>query len=170
MPASQASPTIVVVERMELRRACLISLLEPWAQSQGLRLVSLSPEQAPSKLDSGYPCSMLIVGLGGQSVLNRQHLHLLKVLHALGPDLPLVLVSDTAGVDEVAAALNLGAQGFVHTEMPPDLAIQAFAFILSGGSYFPPSAMRQLGQDCGSRAWLALDPARPAQLRGPGLH
>jgi len=96
----------------------------------------------------------MIFSFGGDSILKRDNLRQLKAARALRADIPLVIVSDQAEPDEVAAALNFGAQGFLHTEISRELAIQAFSFILSGGSYFPPSAMRQLQ----NRSDVARDP------------
>ena len=156
MSAAQ-TPTIIVVDAMELRRACIISLLEPWAEAGGLQLASLTPEEAPRKLDGDHPCRMLIVNLGGQSVCRQENLQILKVLHALAIDIPLVIVADSADPEDVAAALLLGAQGFVPTEMSPELAIQAFSFILSGGSSpHPPCA-----NYAASQRRIAVHPIKP---------
>jgi DNA-binding NarL/FixJ family response regulator len=122
----------------------MIRLLEPWAGSAGLELTALTPDKAPGKLVAGSCCKMLILAVGGASILGHDNLRYLKVLRTMSPDIPIVIVSDNPDSDEVAAALELGTQGFLHTEMTPELAMQAFSFILSGGSYFPPSAMRQL--------------------------
>jgi DNA-binding NarL/FixJ family response regulator len=154
MPESCGSPKVIVVDALDLRRAGMIRLLEPWASSAGLELAALTPDKAPDKLEAGFCCKMLILAVGGASILGRDNLRSLKVLRALSPDIPIVIVSDNADSDEVAAALDLGTQGFLHTEMTPELAMQAFSFILSGGSYFPPSAMRQLQ----SRSEVGQDP------------
>jgi DNA-binding NarL/FixJ family response regulator len=136
--------SIVVIDALNLRRAGIASLLEPWAASAGLKLISMSPGDACDELDSDYDCRMLIFSLGGDSILQRENLQHLKVVRAIAPEIPLVIICDHAPGDEVVAALNAGAQGFVHTDIAPDLALQAFSFILSGGSYFPPSAMRAM--------------------------
>jgi DNA-binding NarL/FixJ family response regulator len=136
--------SIVIIDALNLRRAGIVSLLEPWASAAGLRLVSMSPSKACDELDSDGDCRMLIFSLGGDSILQRENLQHLKVVRAIAPEIPLVIVCDHASGDEVVAALNAGAQGFVHTDIAPELAMQAFSFILSGGSYFPPSAMRTM--------------------------
>ena len=65
----------------------------------------------------------------------------IKVLRALAPDVPLVIFSERESREEIISALNVGAQGVVYAGTNADLAVQAFSFILNGGSYFP-SAMR----------------------------
>jgi DNA-binding NarL/FixJ family response regulator len=152
-----ATRSIVIIDSLNLRRAGIVSLLEPWAAAARLKLISMSPTEACDELEAAGECGMLIFSLGGESILHRENLQPLKVVRAIAPDIPLVVVCDHAPADEVVAALNAGAQGFVHTDIAPDLAMQAFSFILSGGSYFPPSAMRavQGPVDCDG----SLDPS-----------
>jgi DNA-binding NarL/FixJ family response regulator len=138
----EATHSVVIIDALNLRRAGIASLLEPWAASARLRLVLRSPSDACDELHSDCEYRMLIFSLGGDSILRRENQLHLKVVRAIAPDVPLVIVCDHATGDEVAAALSIGAQGFVHTDIAPELALQAFSFILSGGSYFPPSAMR----------------------------
>jgi DNA-binding NarL/FixJ family response regulator len=144
MLGPHTKPTIVVVDAMELRRAAMISLLKPWADDGGIELSSLAPDEVLNFFDKQSDCRMLIMCFGGDSTLAPKNLRQIKVLRALAPDVPLVVVSDIADPGEVAVALNSGAQGFVHTDITPELTMQAFSFIMSGGSYFPSAAMRQL--------------------------
>jgi DNA-binding NarL/FixJ family response regulator len=144
MPELSRNATVLVVDAMDLRRAGIVSLLAPWADFGGLELVSLTPDEAANELDTVSNCRMLIFGFGGESVLSRRNLRHMQVLRALVPDIPLIVVSDNMDPNEVAAALKAGAQGFIHTDVTPELAMKAFSFILSGGSYFPTSAVRQL--------------------------
>jgi DNA-binding NarL/FixJ family response regulator len=144
MLGPHTKPTIVVVDAMELRRAGMISLLKPWADDGGLQLRSITPDEAINFFDEQSDCRMLIICFGGDSTLAPKNLRQIRVLRALAPDVPLVVVSDIPDPGEVAVALNSGAQGFVHTDTTPELTMQAFSFIMSGGSYFPSAAMRQL--------------------------
>lgn len=148
MPESIRSETsfssIVIVDALTLRRAGIASLLAPWAMSIGLELDFLSPNDVCAEFDHGFECRMIIFNLGGSSLLKSHNSQPIKLLRAFTPETPIVIVSDHANGDEVAAALYSGVQGFIHTDMAPELALQAFAFILSGGSYFPPAAMRDI--------------------------
>ena len=55
---------------------------------------------------------------------------------------PLVLLSDLADSDNITAAFQIGVNGFLSTNTPPDIAFKALTFILSGGDFFPPSALQ----------------------------
>ncbi len=136
--------SIVIVDALTLRRAGIASLLAPWAMSVGLGLDFLSPNDVCVEINHGLECRMIIFNLGGSSLLKPQNIQPIKLLRAFTPETPIVILSDYTSADEVAAALYSGVQGFIPTDMAPELALQAFAFILSGGSYFPPAAMRDI--------------------------
>jgi DNA-binding NarL/FixJ family response regulator len=48
-----------------------------------------------------------------------------------------VIFSESESREEIISALNLGAQGVLYAGMNSELVLQAFSFILNGGSYFP---------------------------------
>jgi DNA-binding NarL/FixJ family response regulator len=64
-----------------------------------------------------------------------------QVLHTLGRQAALAIVSDNENPATVIAVMRSGAQGYFSNSMPPDLALQAFSFVLHGGTYFPPTAI-----------------------------
>jgi DNA-binding NarL/FixJ family response regulator len=137
-------PAVMVIDAMTLRRAGLISVLAPWAASEKIELIPITPSEICEELKKEMDCKMTIFCFGGLSILRPENLQQVKVLHALAPDAHLVVLSDMAEPVEVVAAFNAGARGFVRTDLEPELATQVFSFILNGGSYFPPSAMGQL--------------------------
>lgn len=87
---------------------------------------------------------MLILSVGGDSIAETEYLQQVKVLRALVPDVPLVIISDREDTSEITTAFTSGAQGFIHSGISSVLAYQALSFVLNGGSYFPPSAIQQL--------------------------
>jgi DNA-binding CsgD family transcriptional regulator len=57
------------------------------------------------------------------------------------PQALLVIISDREDPQEIRAAFQEGAIGFMPTSIEPAVAFQALSFIRSGGSFFPPSAL-----------------------------
>jgi DNA-binding NarL/FixJ family response regulator len=58
-------------------------------------------------------------------------------LEALIPDTPIVVVSDTASPDEIARIVDYGARGYIPTNMPYHLAVEAVRFVEAGGTFVP---------------------------------
>jgi DNA-binding CsgD family transcriptional regulator len=61
------------------------------------------------------------------------------------PQALLVIISDREDAQEIRAAFEEGAVGFMPTSIEPAVAFQALSFIRSGGSFFPPSALSTNG-------------------------
>jgi DNA-binding NarL/FixJ family response regulator len=139
MSQRRARPTVAIIDAKELRRASITSLFEAWARAEKLRLTSFTPDQAHEALQADTDVRMLIFSIGGESIAERQNLQQLKVLRALVPKVPLVIISDRDDANDITAAFTAEAQGFINSGMPSALAFQTLSFILNGGSYFPPS-------------------------------
>jgi DNA-binding NarL/FixJ family response regulator len=143
MSQSGARHPVAIIDAKELRRAGITSLFEPWARAEKLRLTSFTPDQAHEVLQADT-VRMLIFSIGGESIAERQNMQQLKVLRALAPKVPLVIISDRDDANDITAAFTAEAQGYINSGMPSALAFQTLSFILNGGSYFPPSAMYKL--------------------------
>jgi DNA-binding NarL/FixJ family response regulator len=144
MSQPTGKPFVAIIDSKNLRRASITSLLEPWANSESLRLTSFAPDQAREALQAEPNFRMLIFSIGGESIAERENLQQLKELRALATNVPLVIMSDRENAQDIATALSTEAQGFIQSGITPALACQALSFILNGGTYFPTSAVHQL--------------------------
>jgi two-component system, NarL family, nitrate/nitrite response regulator NarL len=61
------------------------------------------------------------------------------------PDTPVVLMSGSASPEEVQAAVDAGARGFLPKTMSSDLFALAISMILAGGTYLPAEALQHAG-------------------------
>lgn len=127
---------------MEVRRASVTSLLQMWAESGSVQLCSASTEEAQRLLEQDQNYRMLIFSIGGDPLANA--LVHIETIHALAPHVPLVIMSDYSGAENIVLALHVGAVGYVHTGSILDIVLLALSFILKGGSYFPMEALRQM--------------------------
>ncbi len=144
MPAQRKLHSVLVVDARELRRAGVVALLSSWAESNNLEVLASAPEEALDCFENDFSVQMIVIGLGSQSISDREMMQRIKVLHALAPGVPIVALSDREEPDEVIASLSAGLQGFLPSSIGQELALQALSFIVKGGSYFPPSAIRNL--------------------------
>jgi DNA-binding NarL/FixJ family response regulator len=137
-------PVVLMIDTLPLRSLGLISILnrlEGLASRKRLSVILHTPDEAERWLDADANCQMLIYNVGGNSIADHDNLHRIKVLRVLAPEVPVVIFSEKESREEIILALNVGVQGWLYAGTNPDLALQAFSFILSGGSYFP-STMR----------------------------
>ena len=144
MSPSAGKPVVAIVDSKSLRRASITSFLEPWANSEDLRLISFNLDRARDLLHAETNLKMVIISVGGESIAEPESFKQLKMLRALAAGVPFVIISDRENAQEIAAAFSTETKGFIHSGIEADLACEALSFILHGGSYFPPSAVRQL--------------------------
>lgn len=134
--------SILIIDAMEVRRASVRSLLETWAEAGNVKLCSASLEDARLLLEQDQSYRMLIFSIGGDALTNA--IAQIESIRAVAPQVPLVIMSDDSGADNVAFALHVRAVGYVHTGSLLDIVLLALSFILKGGSYFPIEALRQM--------------------------
>jgi len=144
MSQPSGKPFVAIVDIKNLRRASITSLLEPWANSESLRLTSFAPDQAREVLQAEPNFRMLIFSIGGESIAERENLRQLRELHEFATTAPLVIMSDRENAQDVAAAISAEAKGFIHSGITSALAYQALSFILNGGTYFPTVTVQSL--------------------------
>ena len=117
-------------------------LLEAWADVVGLALTAVPPDiPLRMKAKISVHCKMVILSLGSASVEHPQQRALIENIRTFLPEAALVIISDREEPEEVCAAFQEGAAGFMPTSIHPSLAFQALSFIKGGGTFFPPSAL-----------------------------
>jgi DNA-binding NarL/FixJ family response regulator len=134
-------PELLIVDSKRLRQAAIMRLLEAWADAMGLTVKAVIPDALLATSYTSENCEMIIFSLGGASIQDASQVAFLAGVRRLIPQVPLVIISDRDEPQEVYAAFQQEAIGFMPTSMEPTLAFQALSFMKSGGSFFPPSVL-----------------------------
>jgi two-component system nitrate/nitrite response regulator NarL len=144
MTVPRNEPVVLIIDALPLRSLGLVSILsrlDHLGLARKTRIISHLPDAAERWVEAHPNCEMLIYNVGGASIADRDNSQRIKALRAIAPDVPLVIFSESESREEIISALNVGAQGLLYAGMNIELALQAFSFMLNGGSYFP-SALR----------------------------
>jgi DNA-binding NarL/FixJ family response regulator len=144
--ADKGSSAILVIDALELRRAGVVSLLKPWTDANEMRIIENDPHRialAPN-VEPNDCCRMILLIIGSTAVGDPKIQTWIASLSDKHQNVPLVLVSDRQDAAEVMAALEAGVSGFIPTNITPSVALHALAFIMSGGSFFPPTALTEV--------------------------
>jgi DNA-binding NarL/FixJ family response regulator len=155
-PKDRADGLVSFIDALPLRSLGLVGILsrlDHLGFGGKTRIISHLPDAAERWIEAHANCEMLIYNVGGASIADRDNSQRIKALRAIAPDVPLVIFSESESREEIISALNVGAQGVLYAGMNSELALQAFSFILNGGSYFPS----------------ALRPRRPYPQRHPAI-
>jgi DNA-binding NarL/FixJ family response regulator len=136
------NPVVLVIDALELRRAGVVSFLAPWADHSNIKIIQIDPCDAMAQ-SSAAPIKMILLVIGAHGVEEPEPQNWIASLSGKYAGIPLVLFSEREEPEEVVAAFKAGARGFIPMSVTPPVAMQAFTFIMSGGSFFPPTALIQ---------------------------
>ena len=139
-PGQVTKPELLIIDSKRLRQAGITHLLDVWADVMGLTVKTLVPG-TPLDTFCAHNCEMTIISVGGESIEDAQQHALIESVRMLMPQALLVIISDREDPEEICAAFEEGAVGFMPTSLEPALVFQALSFIRSGGSFFPPAAL-----------------------------
>ncbi|GEM_PF-579855 len=139
--ATAKASVVLVVDPMVLRRAGLVTLMREWAEANQVAITAILPDCIDEAATANQRYALAVLGLGGVSLGDQIALGWLRRLVESLPQTPLVVVSDCDSHAEVVAAFRAGARGFIPTSTDPVVTLQAFTFIMGGGSYFPPGTL-----------------------------
>ena len=149
-----ATGAIVLIDARDLHRDCLT------------RCLSLVPGDCvtsfpcvDSFLAVSYSISASVIILSAdKSPAVRRQLFLLKQAEN---QVPTIVLNDVDDPDEIIAAIDSGARGYIPTSMPLQMAIEAMRLVKAGGVFVPASslvAMRQTNP---------INPSEQATKSGP---
>jgi two-component system, NarL family, nitrate/nitrite response regulator NarL len=131
--------TLAIYDEVALRRACLMSFLEAKATetNAGLRIFELAAETDDPPADA----RLALFSIGALSFRSPEVVGKFEGFWHQLPNVPFVVLADSADAADVVSALRAGAQGYVTAGMEPSFLFSALQFVASGGSFFPPDAL-----------------------------
>jgi DNA-binding NarL/FixJ family response regulator len=131
---------VVLIDESPLRRACALHLLrahvfksaQPFAHASELRAKGIIKAEEPS---------VVILCAGGRSVTDAP---MREQMRSLGRDLvsaPIIVMSDREEIEEISAAFQEGARGYIPTSLEPHLVIEAIRMVLAGVTFIPVTTL-----------------------------
>ena len=134
---------VVVIDALEMRRAGIAALLKPWAIALNALVVSQGPDDLGSGLPEGVRSIFVLFSVGGMSLKSKQVHDWVGAIRTELPDVPCIVLSDRTDPEEAVTAARMGLSAFIATSIDPQVALQAFALVINGGTYFPRDALLQ---------------------------
>jgi len=140
--APAAGLRIVVVEPRCLNRRLLVDWLQQaWPAAQ------IDAVDGPAALDpEQLPIDLALFALGSASPSTPAVTAALPDLAQRIGGAPLVVLGEREEFAVVAAALQLGAKGYVPTSFDPHTAVRAIEFVLAGGTFVPARTLADAGR------------------------
>lgn len=150
VPATNHTPqrentnhSIALIDEFPLRLASTLNLLRAYirARARAFRnpadlLAQLSTiERAPR---------VIVMSVGRHSAIKAPLCDQLRDLCGALASTPVIVLSDRDEPEEVVAAFDKGARGYVPTNLEPRLVVEAIRMVLAGGTFVPAEVMMRL--------------------------
>jgi DNA-binding NarL/FixJ family response regulator len=129
---------IVLIARELLIRECLARCLQG-ANCYTIELLATVAEWIDRLATQPSPSFILLcaVGRGDGTEIERD----LQALSEAGSKAPVVVFSDVDDINRMQAAFELGARGYIPTNVPLDVALSALRVVEVGGTFVPASSL-----------------------------
>jgi DNA-binding NarL/FixJ family response regulator len=123
-----------------LRRAGVVSFLSSWAHESNIAIIPLDYLDALTQTSTPF-FEMIVLVIGSQRVADPEPQNWIASLLGKYVNSPLVLISNHEEAAEVVGAFKAGVRGFIPMSIAPGVAAHTLTFIMTGGSFFPPTAL-----------------------------
>jgi DNA-binding NarL/FixJ family response regulator len=143
-PCDAGRLAVLIVDALSLRRAGFISIVEQWAQVSELDIEGISPAELELTALQPRAVAMVILNIGGTSVVDPQVRRSAETITELFPRKPCVVISDRPESEEAVAAAQLSMAAFLSTSMMSEAIENVLTFVLGGGTYFPREALLRM--------------------------
>ncbi len=129
--------TIVIVERRAFLRDCITRALISAADINVVAVASIEEWLDLSKSVSAALIVLSAVGGRREEEVKKEMVALSQVANPL----PTIVLSDGEEVMQIVHALEQGARGYISTDMPLGVAVEAFRLVKAGGTFAPASGL-----------------------------
>jgi DNA-binding NarL/FixJ family response regulator len=137
---SVATSTLLIIDDLPFRRACIVNLLRPYISAMGFSLSSSAALEPSVGLQNG----VAILVLGHEATATERVKETAAYLLAHAPGMRLAVLSTMHQTpDLVRAALRAGASAYLTADMDPALVLRALDLIGAGGAFCSPSALME---------------------------
>lgn len=136
---------LLIVDTRALDRECFAQSMK--AREIGMDILALgSVEDWKNKQDKYAPLSAILLNVGGKTIADTAVADNIRELSAEF-DVPVIVLADSDDLNEILAALECGAKGYIPSSVGIEVCIEAIGLALAGGVFVPASsvfAMRQM--------------------------
>jgi DNA-binding NarL/FixJ family response regulator len=135
---------ILLIEKRLFLRNCLYDCFDrSYPDHEVIAFGSLAEWRDSTDKKKLKPAVVIYFAAAGIGLMTKSEF---ERLEALAPNIPIVVISDTANSDEIMRIIGYGARGYIPTTMPYHLAVEAVRFVEAGGT-FVPAANLLAGRD-----------------------
>lgn len=131
---------IVVIDARTLVRDCLVKCLKDASEGSFIFPYSSVREWLDDGATARHPRVVMICNASSRGLAKPDESGLSLISDA-GIDAPIIVISDTEDGEQIAAALEKGARGYIPTSVTLGVAVRAVRLVEAGGTFVPASTV-----------------------------
>jgi DNA-binding NarL/FixJ family response regulator len=135
--AAKLKPGIVVIHCRAVFRDCFVLCLEIAYKDHEIFSFASVAEWCSSKQPNALAAAVVIFVIESGDEFNAAGFELLESEAA---NIPVIIVSDIDDFDHIARALKSGVRGYIPTNLPFNIAVEAVRLVKAGGTFVPASS------------------------------
>lgn len=156
LPADSGLPLIrvLLVDPRPLTAEAMRAYLQSAGRSGGSARFHVVAATQLGKMPAGEHFDLLLLHTASSRDIGAEIEVCVNAIPAIYRSLPKVIYSDRSGAEDIAAAINAGARGYLPSSLDSEQIVEALRLLASGLAVFPPAAVSRLA-DGRNAAWMA---------------
>lgn len=131
--------SLLIIDDRALDRQCLAYCIAMQKRDMNVLSFASMQEWQVSK-DSYPPVVAILLNIGGKRASDPDVISEVTRL-CLMLEAPIIVLADSADLDDVLSALECGAKGYIPSSVNIDVCIEAIALSIAGGIFVPASSI-----------------------------
>jgi DNA-binding NarL/FixJ family response regulator len=145
--SSKAKKTVLLVDERQLTLECFASWLEARITDMSIATCASANEVVQRAHLNAATVALVLLNIGSRLLSDPKSADELSMLQDLLPNVPVVIISDHQGMQQIVDALQLGVRGYIPTSTAMAVVVGAIRLVQSGGVFVPASSLTALGRE-----------------------
>lgn len=137
MGAAKVATSIVVIDKRALVRQCFARCLQTASKQT---VVSFPNVDGWLDVCDGTLASLILLCIAGRPNDAETQRDITRICGKANRP-PMILLSDVEDPDQIAAAIDRGARGYIPTSVPLEVVIEIIRLVRAGGDFVPASSL-----------------------------
>lgn len=131
---------IVVIDERQLLAECLARCFQERRPHDSVVHFSNVIDWIAASEEPGEN-SLVILGIGSRRAKDSQVASALTTLQEVRPEIPVIVMADGDDAGKILEALDLGAKGYIPTNVSLSVTVEAIILVAVGGKFIPASSL-----------------------------
>jgi DNA-binding NarL/FixJ family response regulator len=126
---------VVVIESRVFVRDCLVRAIH----ACDMNVVGVASVEDALEESTNDDAALFLISVAGRQKIEQQEQDIARLLSETKA--PVTVLGDGENPDEIVRLFNIGAVGYISTDLPVRVVAESLRLVLAGGKFIPPSVL-----------------------------